>query len=1529
MQKQMIEGYRLSPQQKRLWLLQKNERAVPYSVHCAVQIEGRVDRAVLKAALEATVVQHEILRTTFQYLPGLSLPLQVVNGVGVRWGEDHELGGLGAEQQQAKIEELFREKKQSQFDFERGPLLHASVITLSLSDHILLLGLPAVCADKGAITNLVRKIARSYEALRLGQELRDEPMQYADISEYQTHLLEAEDTRAGREYWRACDISKLHDLRLPFNGQPDDEAGFAPSFVALTINPELVDRIQVIAEAHGTTSAALLLACWQVLLWRVTGQRELMIGVAFQGRTFEGLEELPGLFEKYLPLHSRLEGRTKFVEHLKQVNDAALRLAEWQDYFNWDDLNSAAGGAERLNFFSACFEFEERLAGLAAGGVTFSIVKQYSCIDRFNIKLACVSTGPSLITDFHYDPFSFSAEDVECLAEQFHTLLRSAIANPETAIGRLEILSPNARRRLLVDFNNTKRDFPDNEYVHQRIEKQSAIRPNDTAVVFGDKQYSFSEINSRANQLAHYLRVLGVGPDALVGICLERSAEMVVAILGILKAGGAYVPLDPTYPKERLAFMLEDMQAPVLITQQGLIGHLAAPQSTELIILDQEQDQISRFSSENLISRVNEDNLAYVIYTSGSTGRPKGVMITHGGLMNYLDWASDAYKVAEGQGAPVHSSIGFDLTVTSLFPPLITGRRVVLVDEQETGEGLSEALRHEKDFSLVKITPAHLQILNLLLKKEETRASTRALIIGGEALYAETLSFWRTHAPETRIINEYGPTETVVGCCVYEVEPAGNLNGAVPIGRPIANTQIYILNEYLEPVPVKVAGEIFLGGQGVARGYLNRPGITAERFVPDPFGGEGGARLYRTGDLGRYNADGVIEYLGRADHQVKIKGWRIELGEIEGVLGEHPDVREAVVTVWEEAGEKQLVGYVSAKAGAKLSANQMRGYAEEKLPVYMVPQLFVILDRLPLTSNGKVDRGALPSPDVARAELEKAYVPPRTPTEKLLAELWAKALGLERVGIYHNFFELGGDSILSIQIANRANQAGIRFTPRQIFQCRTIANLASSLETSSLIQSEQGIVSGLVPLTPIQHWFFEQNIPDRHHWNQAIMFELQQPLDPAALEETLQQLVTHHDVLRLSFVEGPSGWQQSCEYPADRELLIQKKFSSAAAQEQAISAFASQLQASLRLTDGQMMKAALLDLGPTKPNRLMIVIHHLAVDIVSWGILLDHLQLTYQQLIKGEAVALRTKTTSFKSWAERLKLKAQTSEVRQELDYWLAEPRRWACKVPVDFHGGANTEVSARNVWVSLTAEQTKHLLQDVPKAYRTMINDVLLTALAQAFSMWTRSRSFLVDLENHGREDLFDDVDLSRTVGWFTCIFPLTLNLGEAAGPGEALKLIKEQIRGVPNGGIGYGLLRYLCDDAEVTEKFRALPQAEISFNYVGRSNEGFGESSMFSATRGSVGPAHSPRSPRRYLIELNGDVNQGQLRMIFTYSENLHLRSTIEEFANAFIECLKEIIDHCLSPNAGGRTPSDFLLSDMSQRELDKLIAELNEME
>lgn len=1532
MQEEIGEGYRLSPQQKRLCLLTQAGVDTPYRSQCAVLIEGSLNLEILEAALDDVVTRNEILRTTFRRLPGLNIPVQVINDFGTRRAERFDLSAASRPEQLAELERLFQAMKQVAFDLERGPLLHLTLVKLAADESVLMLGLPALCTDFAGLTNLLDEIIRRYAERVPGQPRDNAPIQYADISAYLAELLESEETAAGRRYWGNFRLSDYPKLRLPFENQSAESIAFAPESVSWTIDPSFIPQFENAVRKRNTTAAVFLLACWQVLLWRLTGQAKVLVGMAFPGRGVEGLERLPGLFERYLPFAGQLQSQLRFSQLLEQLDESAIRLAEWQDYFQWDSSSSEPGSEHHdARFFPICFEFDDRPSSFSAAGITGSLLKQYSCTERFKIKMSCRLVRESLTTELHYDSQLFVAEDVSCMAEQFQSLLINALNHLESPIDTLAFLTDSARQYLLFDFNRTEVDQSHIKLVHQEIAVQAARTPDRTAVVFGHQQMSYAELNSHANQLAHHLRRLGVGPDVLVVVCLERSLELMVGILGILKAGGAYVPLDPAYPARRLAFILQETNAPVLLTQERFRADLLK-HSARVLCLDTEWAAIARERQDEVASQVSRENLAYVIYTSGSTGQPKGVMVPHKGLMNYLAWAGSTYRVAEGKGAPVHSSVGFDLTVTSLFTPLIVGESVALLENDESPEALAEVLRQGEEFSLVKITPSHLFILSQLMKKDEVERATNALIIGGENLLAENLVFWRSSSPQTRIINEYGPTETVVGCCVFEVEPGSSLRGAVPIGKPIANTQIYILDKRLDPVPQNIIGEIYIGGDGLARGYLKQAGLTAERFIPNPLSTEPGALLYKTGDLGRHRTDGNVEYLGRIDQQVKIRGYRIELGDIEATLVKHTRVREAVVVVNDELAEKRLVGYLVVDCPDEFDTTQIKEYLKERLPDYMIPAVLIRLDKLPLTPNGKVDRRALPAPDADNSGLRKSYVAPRTEVEKIIAGLWAKALGLERVGINDDFFALGGDSILSIQLANRANNLGVSFTPRQVFQNRTIGALAAALEPSKALKAEQGIITGATHLTPIQHWFFAQNLTDAHHWNQAIMLETGERLDSDILEKALQNLLVHHDALRLRFIRDESGWQQFGTEPAGEMLLEEYDFSTIREEERApaLKKISSSLQASLNLTEGRLVRAATIDFGQQKGNLLLIVIHHLAVDIVSWGILLEGIETAYRQLSMQQSVQLPAKSSPFKDWAERLTRYAQTTKLRRELAFWTQESRRRARQVPLDFPGGDNTEASARKFSVSLSRTETKDLLQEVPKVAGTMINDLLLAALALAFSRWTQSPSLLIDLENHGREEIFDEIDLSRTVGWFTCIFPMLLDLEGTRGPAEALKAVKGQVRQVPNGGIGYGLLRYLSKDPEVSTQLKALPRAEISFNYVGRFNQSYSESSLFVAAREFTTPSHSPRGNRPYRLELNGGVDtQGQLQMTFTYSENLHRRSTIERFGEGFIRALLDIIEQTLLAKAPGHTPSGFLVGDMTQIELDRLMAELSEME
>jgi non-ribosomal peptide synthase protein (TIGR01720 family) len=884
-------------------------------------------------------------------------------------------------------------------------------------------------------------------------------------------------------------------------------------------------------------------------------------------------------------------------------------------------------------------------------------------------------------------------------------------------------------------------------------------------------------------------------------------------------------------------------------------------------------------------------------------------------------------------------------------------------------------MQHEID--CLKIAPSHLAALQAAAEHPEQLLPRSCLVLGGEVSHWTYARELQSMSSTCKFFNHYGPTETTVGVSTYRIDghqsqasrgphpgsptaqrlwggQAGSPRGVevnsatVPIGHPLANTQMYILDGRMQPVPIGIPGELFIGGDCLARGYLNRPELTAETFIPDPFSKIAGARLYRTGDLARYLIDGSIEFLGRLDHQVKIRGFRIELGEIEAALTEHPSVREALVLTDSDGGNgngSRLVAYAVPELGLSLSSGDLRSFLKQKLPEHMLPSAFMLLDALPLTPHGKIDRRALPAPAHDRSVAEETLVAPSTPVEELLAEIWSQVLGVAYIGVDDNFFELGGDSILSIQIIARANQAGLRLTPKQLFQYQTIAGLAAVVGTGNsmttpgaefVIAAEQGPVTGDVPLTPIQHLFFEQNAREPHHYNQAVMLEVKEPLDSSLLEKAVEQLLVHHDALNLRFTLHEEGWRQfnstfnSTPQGATPFRRFDLSALPAAEQSGAIEKVAEQMQSSLNLSAGPLMRVALFDLGERKPGRLLTVIHHLAVDGVSWRILLEDLLTAYRQLSDGEAVRLPAKTTAFKQWAQRLVEHAQSQAVQSELAYWLTQVEQRS-SLPVDFPGGRNTRSSAGIVPVALDEEETHALLHEVPEVYHTQSNDLLLTALVRALSKWSGSASVTLALEGHGREEISADLELSRTVGWFTTIFPVVLDLRGARQPGDALQAIKEQLRRIPQRGIGYGLLRYLCLVESLTgqlEKLR-VPLPEVSFNYLGQFDQVLPASAPFALAHESTGALSSLKEYRRHLLEITGSVIGNRLQMVWTYSENIHRGATVEKLARSFIEELRALIAHCQSPEAGGYTPSDFPLANLGQEQLNNVFARLGEEE
>ena len=1044
-----MAGFRLSTQQERVWAQQQIGHGARFRAQCAVLIEGPLLVSKLQEALRAVVERHEILRTVFHRQAGLKVPFQVILESGEPAWNILDLSGSGEATQNQTIEKLFL--SETEFNLERGPVLQASLAILAPEKHVLVLRLPALSADSPSLRKLVAEIGETYAASFNGGKLDGDVMQYADVVQWQNELLESEDTKAGRDFWREhcrkLDLASLGSTALPLEARTD-AAKFSPETLASVVDPNPLAHLDSLTRQHNTSVAEFLLACWNILLWRLTGQPAVTTGFEFDGRKYEELEDALGLFAKYVPLQTSIEPELSFIEILRQVSSAIAEAHQWQESFAWSQIESSADSGGPM--LPVTFDYAELGGKQQYGDLWFRVQEQRVCSDRFKLKLSAVRNDSGLTLEFHYDAARFDRDAMERLASYFQTLLAAALDQPETPVSRLPLLNPAQRQQLLVEWNQTAAAYADDQCLHQRFEAQAARTPERPALRFQEQQLSYRELNQQANRLAHYLRSLGVGPDGLVGLAVERSAEMMVAVLAILKAGGAYVPLNPDNPKPRLAQQTAGMVA--LITQQKLLGQM--PEfAGKTLCLDRDQALWNKQPESNPRVETTPENLVYVIYTSGSTGVPKGVAVRHRNLVNYTEFITrrlQLEKYPEGLHFATVSTLGADLGNTCIYPALVSGGCLhVIAYEVSTDATRMAAYTAQQPIDVLKIVPSHLQAL---LQGAEAKhvLPRKYLITGGETLTAQLIERVEQLGAACDILNHYGPTETTVGSLTLrlnEYDRKHSPAASIPIGRPIANTQVYILDSNLQPVPVGVVGELYIAGAGVTAGYLNQAERTAERFVPNPFVSDTNAKMYRSGDLARWGADGNVEFLGRGDDQVKIRGFRIELGEIEAVLTQHASVKQAVVLAKaDERGEKRLLAYVVANREPATSSDDLRAYLKQQLPDYMVPTAVVLLAKLPLTANGKIDRQALPAPE---AVASKEYVAPRTPTEEVVAGIWAEVLRLERVSTQDNFFDLGGHSLLATQVVSRVREHfRVELPIRILFEKPTICGLAEAIRAA-------------------------------------------------------------------------------------------------------------------------------------------------------------------------------------------------------------------------------------------------------------------------------------------------------------------------------------------------------------------------------------------------------------------------------------------------------------------------------------------------
>ena len=1502
----------LSFAQQRLWFLAQLEGASgTYNIPAALRMYGPLDLEAFRASWAQIEARHEILRTSFAQIAGQAY--QQINPPGFTLHQI-DLSAMPGDGQANVVTRLAHQEANYVFDLASGPLWRVLLVRLSDQEHVLFVTMHHSISDGWSMGILTRELSALYAQQRGGHAggLPALSLQYTDFALWQREWLQGTILQEQLAYWKRQLADAPPFLPLPTDHPRPAIQQHCGDHLSVTLAHPLTRAIKRLAQAHDATLFMALQAAFAVLLSRYTGLEDVCVGTPIANRQNIEVEPLVGFFVNTLVLRTDLTGNPSFRELLARVRQVTLDADQHQAVPF--ELVVETLQPERTLAYSPLFQVlfvlqNNRQEELTLGELIFSPFAVEHPVAKFDLTLTIWERGDELTAVWNYNCDLFERATIERMADHYQTLLAGIVANPDLPVTLLPLLSAAEQHQLLVAWNATATDYPADQCLHQLFEAQVERTPTAPAVVYEDQHLSYRELNERANQLAHALIARGVGPEVLVGICVERSLDLLVGLLGILKAGGAYLPLDPNYPAERLISMREDAQIRVIVTQAGRCEHLNL-WAEQIVVIDQREPTANNANPTVVMSPAN---LAYVIYTSGSTGQPKGVQIIHQGVVNYLSWCVRAYPVSVGSGIPVNASFSFDGAVPNLFAPLLVGKAVILLPEATQFEHLSAALRQVAEpFSLLKGTPTHLSVLHQLLGRSTEPLRTHALVLGGEPLPRSLVATWWKYAPGSRVFNQYGPTEATVACCAYEVPTHSDLPEMIPLGRPIANTQVYLLDRHLQPVPIGVPGELYIGGVQVARGYLHRPDLTAERFITNPFGP---GRLYKTGDRCRYLPDGNIEFLGRTDHQIKLHGFRIELGEIEAQLRQCAGVQAAVVVLSEAATGKRLVAYV---VGA-VPTDDLRAELSQKLPTFMLPSQFVQLPSIPLLPNGKIDRRALPAPEAG--VVARQMILPRTPTEALLATIWQDTLGLKQVGVTDNFFQVGGDSILSIQIVSRAREAGLHLTPRDLFQHQTIADLAAVVRAAPQTVAEQGSVTGPLPLTPIQRRFFAQAWREPHHFNMSMLLELDAAVNSGWLEAAVRSLITHHDVLRLRFDRHANDWRQTIVAPTFDAPFSVSDLSPLDEHEQraALEAQANTLQSSLDLAHGPLLRVALFQRGTRK--QLLIIIHHLVVDGVSWRILLADLQTAYQQAASAQPIHLPTKTTSFKAWATFVQ-EHGPPVVAAERAYWARICTQGTPALPVDHALGPNDHASADAITTRLDRTQTTALLNEASAAYHTQINDLLLTALLLAYWRWSGQTTLVLALEGHGREEaLAPDgaVDLARTVGWFTTIFPVRLEL-TTAELGTLIKQIKEQLRQIPRHGIGYGILHFLQDDPAL------VFAAEMSFNYLGQFDQSVQGSLIKALAPEASGVTRSPAGPRAQLLDITGVVVDGQLQFDWVYSRNIHYAATIQQFAHSFSAAVQELIAHCQTPGAGGYTPSDFPDIGLSQARLDALLGEID---
>ncbi|KKB93667.1 peptide synthetase [Bacillus sp. CMAA 1185] len=1486
------DTYPVSSPQKRMYVLQQLEDAqTSYNMPAVLRLTGELDVERLNSVMQQLMQRHEALRTTFEIKDGETVQ---------RIWEKAECEIAYFEAPEEEIERIVSEFIKP-FKIDQLPLFRIGLIKHSDTEHVLLFDMHHIISDGASVGVLIEELSKLYD----GETLEPLRIQYKDYAVWQQQFIQSELYKKQEEHWLKELDGELPVLTLPTDYSRPAVQTFEGDRIAFSLEAGKADALRRLAKETDSTLYMVLLASYSAFLSKLSGQDDIIVGSPVAGRSQADVSRVIGMFVNTLALRTYPKGEKTFADYLNEVKETALSAFDAQDYPLEDLIGNVQvqRDTSRNPLFDAVFSMQNaNIKDLTMKGIQLEPHPFERKTAKFDLTLTADETDGGLTFVLEYNTALFKQETIERWKQYWMELLDAVTGNPNQPLSSLSLVTETEKQALLEAWKGKALSVPTDKTVHQLFEETVQCHKDRPAVTYNGQSWTYGELNAKANRLARILMDCGISPDDRVGILTKPSLEMSAAVLGVLKAGAAFVPIDPDYPDQRIEYILQDSGAKLLLKQEGI----SVPDSYtgDVILLDGSRTILSLPLDENdegnPETAVTAENLAYMIYTSGTTGQPKGVMVEHHALVNLCFWHHDAFSMTVEDRSAKYAGFGFDASIWEMFPTWTIGAELHVIDEAIRLDIVR--LNDYFETNGVTITFLPTQLAEQFMELENT--SLRVLLTGGDKLK-------RAVKKPYTLVNNYGPTENTVVATSTEIHPE---EGSLSIGRAIANTRVYILGEGNQVQPEGVAGELCVAGRGLARGYLNREDETAKRFVADPF--VPGERMYRTGDLVKWTGGG-IEYIGRIDQQVKVRGYRIELSEIEVQLAQLSEVQDAAVTaVKDKGGNTAIAAYVTPET-ADIEA--LKSTLKETLPDYMIPVFWVTLNELPVTANGKVDRKALPEPDIEAGSGE--YKAPTTDMEELLAGIWQDVLGMSEVGVTDNFFSLGGDSIKGIQMASRLNQHGWKLEMKDLFQHPTIEELTQYVERAEGKQADQGPVEGEVILTPIQRWFFEKNFTNKHHWNQSVMLHAAKGFDPERVEKTLQALIEHHDALRMVYREENGDIVQAYKpigeskvsfeivdlYGSDEEMLRSQ-----------IKILANKLQSSLDLRTGPLLKAE--QYRTEAGDHLLIAVHHLVVDGVSWRILLEDFASGYMQAEKEESLVFPQKTNSFKDWAEELAAFSQSAHLLQQAEYWSQIAAEQVSPLPKDCETEQRIVKDTSSVLCELTEEDTKHLLTDVHQPYGTEINDILLSALGLTMKEWTKGAKIGINLEGHGREDIIPNVNISRTVGWFTAQYPVVLDISDADAS-AVIKTVKENLRRIPDKGVGYGILRYFTETAE-TKGFTP----EISFNYLGQFDSEV-KTDFFEPSAFDMGRQVSGESEALYALSFSGMIRNGRFVLSCSYNEKEFERATIEERMERFKENLLMLIRHCTEKEDKEFTPSDFSAEDLEMDEMGDIFDMLEE--